>query len=139
MNLRILFGLLVLAGLSACDITTGPDQREPWLGSWQMTDRCSADTTDYEVFISRGSNLSDKIIIEGIGLYQTGFPVEGVVTGTLLVIPIQSFQISSVPNLRYEFSGIGNIDNGEITIDYDVLTLQDGYVFAVDGCRATGR
>lgn len=124
---------------STCDLQQGPDQRDPWVGAWIMTDRCSADTTEYELLITKGSNLGDEILLQGVGLYQTGFVVEGVVTGTRLVIPVQSFLISSVPNLRYEYSGTGNIDNTEITIDYDVVTLQDGYIIAVDECRATGR
>jgi hypothetical protein len=135
----LLFGLAVL-GLASCDLNSGPDQRDPWVGSWIMTDRCSADTSEYELLITRGSNLGDNIFLDGVGLYQVGVRLEAIVTGTRLVIPVQSYQISTFPNLRYEFSGSGSIDAGtEITISYTILTLQDDVVIDIDDCLATGR
>jgi len=135
----LLFSVALL-GLASCDLNSGPDQRDPWVGSWIMNDRCSADTSEYELLITRGSNLGDNIFLDGVGLYQVGVRLEAIVTGTRLVIPVQSYQISTFPNLRYEFSGSGSIDAGtEITISYTILTLQDDVVIDVDDCLATGR
>jgi len=137
-------GLLVAGifalGLASCDINSGPDLRDPWIGAWIMTDRCSADTSEYELLITRGSNLDDNIFLDGVGLYQVGVRLEAIVIGTRLVIPVQSYQISTFPNLRYEFSGSGSIDAGtEITISYTILTLQDDVIIDLDDCLATGR
>ena len=124
---------------SSCDTVNGPDERDPWLGVWELTDRCKSDTTIYNVTIVRGSNLNKKVYIEGIGLYRAGFRVEANITGERMVIPIQAFKISNVPEVFYEFSGGGSINaSGDITIDYTVLTLQAGVVFADDFCLATG-
>ncbi|MBI1193611.1 MAG: hypothetical protein GC205_10620 [Bacteroidetes bacterium] len=136
-------GLLVAAvfalGLASCELNSGPDMRDPWIGAWIMVDRCTADTSEYELLITRGSNLGDNIFLDGVGLYQVGVRLEAIVTGLRLVIPVQSYQISTFPNLRYEFSGSGSIDPGsKITISYTILTLQDDVIIDIDDCLASG-
>jgi hypothetical protein len=129
---------LTTALFSACDTSQSSAELAPWLGTWTFTDRCSADTSEYSLIITQGSVLRKTIFLEGIGLYQTGFRLEGLVTGNRLVIPIQAFRISSAPEVFYEFSGSGVLGSAGITIDYTVVTLQDGIVFDVDNCTATG-
>jgi hypothetical protein len=132
--------LALLLLVSACEINQGPKARDAFLGSWQMTDRCLADTQVYVLDIFEDSNFGDDIVLSGEGLYRIGFPIEAVVTGSRLVIPIQDLILSTIPDLRYEFTGTGSINSAgdRLTIDYDVLTLQDGYVIAVDQCIAIG-
>ena len=132
--------LVLLLLVSACEINQGPKARDVFIGSWQVTDRCQADTQDYVLDIFEDSSFGDDILLEGEGLYRIGFPIEAIVTGSRLVIPIQDLLLSTIPDLRYEFAGSGSInsDGDRLTIDYDVLTLQDGYVIAVDQCIAIG-
>ncbi len=137
--LTLLLLMALVAGLfSACDTAQSSAELARWLGSWSMTDRCTADTSEYPLIITQGSVLRKAIFLEGVGLYQTGFRLEGLVTGNRLVIPIQSFRISNVPEVFYEFSGSGVLGSSGLTIDYTVATVQDGIIFDVDVCTATG-
>jgi hypothetical protein len=137
--LPLLLAAIALVAAS-CEINNGPRNRDVFLGPWQVTDRCLADTQSYRLDIFEDGGFGEDISLEGDGLYRIGFPITATVTGARFVIPIQDVVISSVPDLRYEFTGSGSIssDGQTLTIDYDVLTLQDGFVIAADQCLLTG-
>ncbi len=126
--------------MASCDINNGPRDRDVFLGPWDVTDRCLADTQNYRLDIFEDGGFGEDISLEGDGLYRIGFVVDATVTGSRFVIPVQDAIISSVPDLRYEFSGSGSIssDGQELTIDYEVLTVQDGFVIDADQCLLKG-
>jgi hypothetical protein len=131
---------LALAALASCELNDGPRDRDVFLGPWDVTDRCLNDTQDYRLDIFEDGGFGEDISLEGDGLYRIGFVLEATVTGSRFVIPVQDAIISTVPDLRYEFAGSGSIssDGQELSIDYDVLTLQDGLIIDADQCRLTG-
>lgn len=113
----------------------GPDDRDNFVGTYAVTDQCSFDTTAYSIFIEKVGNQND-IEFLGDGLYNIGFIIGGIVTGTKLVIPIQQITISTTPNIYYEFTGQGALNGNELRVDYSVLTVQDGLVINQDSCLA---
>lgn len=131
---------LVAASMASCDLNDGPRDRDVFLGPWDVNDRCLNDTQDYRLDIFEDGGFGEDITLEGDGLYRIGFVVEATVTGSRFVIPIQDAIISSVPDLRYEFTGSGSIssDGQELTIDYEVLTVQEGLIIDADQCILTG-
>ena len=134
-TLSLLAATVLLLG--ACEITPdGPDPRDPFLGGYNAVDRCSADTIDYFVDIFKTNNTGETIWLGGMFAIPN-LELEAVVTGIRFVIPIQQYQIGSDPGLFYEFSGNGTLDNNEITIDYQVLTIQNGTVLSDNDCIAT--
>lgn len=129
--------LALLTVMTACKSgTQGPDERDKFLGTYAATDRCSFDTTAYEIIVEKVGS-GNKIQFNGDGLYDIGYIIEALVTGSKLVIPIQQINISSAPVIYYEFTGQGALDGNELVLDYSVLTVQDQVVINQDSCRTT--
>lgn len=127
----------VALAISSCDSgTPAPDQRDPFVGTYAATDQCSFDTTSYEIIVEK-VGTGNKIQFNGDGLYDIGYLIEALVTGSKIVIPIQQINISSAPVIYYEFTGQGALNGSELKIDYSVITVQDGLVINEDSCRTT--
>jgi len=114
----------------------GPDDRDQFLGTYAATDRCSFDTTSYVLIIEKVGS-ANEVQFEGDGLYDIGYIIKGLVTGSKLVIPIQQISISTTPPIHYEFTGQGALNGSELKLDYTVITVQDGLVINEDSCLTT--
>jgi hypothetical protein len=134
--------LFVLLAASASVFTAcksgpqGPDERDAFVGTYTATDACSFDTTTYTIVIEKVGS-GNKIHFSGDGLYDIGYLIEALVTGSKIVIPIQQIDISAAPVIYYEFTGQGALNNNELKVDYSVITVQDGLIISQDSCRTT--
>lgn len=133
----MLFLALLTFAFQACEVDNGPDDRDPFVDLYNVTDRCESDTIDYFIDIYKANKNGDEILIDGDGLFAIGKIVEAIVTGKKIVIPLQTFPIGSDPNLFYEFSGNGTLDGNVLTIAYKVLTVQGEIVLSDNDCIAT--
>lgn len=112
------------------------DVRDEYVGFYTVTDACDATISDYEIEVFKSTNYSD-IIFGFPGLYEAGMEVAGLVTGMKVIIPIQQFYVSSFPEIFYEFSGSGSLEDTILKIDYTVLTIQNGLIIDENNCIAT--
>jgi len=136
---KLLLATTVFAfGLVACDRNEIPDYdvRDEYVGMYDVTDACDAMLNDYTLEVYKGSSY-DEIVFGWPGLYEAGMDVTGIVTGMKVVIPIQQFTISTYPNIFYEFSGSASLEDSILTVDYTVLTVQDGLIIDEHNCIAT--
>ncbi|MFI5171469.1 MAG: hypothetical protein ACHQFW_03720 [Chitinophagales bacterium] len=136
---NFLLGLLITPVLfTACKRNEIPeyDVRDEYIGNYHVTDACDATLSDYEIPVYKSADYSD-IIFGFPGLYETGMEVAAIVTGMKIVIPIQDFYISSYPDIFYEFSGSGSLEDSVLTVDYTVLTIQNGLIIDENNCIAT--
>jgi hypothetical protein len=139
MTHNYLFAALALFSiiLQGCDGgPQAPDDRDKFLGTYAATDRCAFDTTAYTLIVEKVGS-GNRIQFNGDGLYNIGYLIEAIVTGTKLVIPIQQVEISSTPHIYYEFTGQGALNGNELKLDYSVITVQDALVINQDSCQTT--
>jgi hypothetical protein len=54
-----------------------------------------------------------------------------------IIIPIQQFYVSSYPEIFYEFSGSGSLEGNVLTVEYRVLTIQNGLIMDDVDCSAS--
>jgi hypothetical protein len=54
-----------------------------------------------------------------------------------VIIPLQQFYVSTYPEIFYEFSGSGSLEDNVLKIDYTVLTVQNGLIIDENNCIAT--
>ncbi len=111
------------------------DVRDEYVGFYKATDSCSSFTSDYELEIFK-ANAYDEIVFGFPGLYETGFDVDAIVTGMKIIIPIQRFNISAVPEIFYEFTGSGSLEDSLLIVDYNIVTVQDGLIIDQNSCTA---
>lgn len=112
-----------------------PDERDYYIGDYTVTDACDAMISDYDVSVFK-SDYSDEIVFGFPGLFEAGYDVSAIVTGMKIVIPIQDFTVSTFPDIFYEFSGSGSLEDTVLTVDYMVLTIQDGLIIDQHDCVA---
>ena len=130
---KLLLVLFVAAiAFSSCRREPNPVELQ-YAGQYDTEDQCLFDTTFYVVEIIV-PNYDNVLIIQGAGLYDTGFPIEAIATGNKLVIPVQSIEIG--PGVFYEFNGSGSYSGGRIIFEYTVRTVQDGFVTNENYCIA---
>ncbi len=138
---KILLGLMItpfVMVISSCDSNEIPeyDIRDEYVGWYHATDLCDVGTSDYELEIYK-FDYDDEIGFGFPGLYETGFDVHAIVTGMKIIIPIQQFYVSSYPEIFYEFSGSGSMEGNVLSIQYRVLTIQNGLIMDDVDCGAT--
>jgi hypothetical protein len=130
------FALATLAFVSCKDQGPYYDVRDEYIGDYYVEDTCDAFESDYNLTIFKEGN-DNEIVFGFPGLYETGYEVIALVTGMKITIPIQQFVISSFPvEVLYEFSGSGSLDGNVLTVDYQVLTIQNGLIFDDVDCTA---
>ena len=136
---KILLGLLItpfVIVFSSCeDNIPEYDVRDEYTGWYQVTDLCDVGESAYDLEIFKFDN-ADEIGFGFPGLYETGFEVHAIVTGMKIIIPIQDFYVSSYPEIFYEFSGSGSLEGNILTIEYRVLTVQNGLITDDVDCSA---
>lgn len=133
--LRFLPLALALVIVSSCkDRTPEYDVRDEYIGDYDVFDDCGSFTSDYSLTIYK-NNSQNEIIFGFPGLFRAGYEITGLVTGMKVVIPVQQFTIS--PDLYYEFSGSGSLNDTVLTIDYQVLTIQGTLIIDEVDCIAT--
>ena len=120
--IKIVFGLFLALKMISCTVEDDPlnptDDRDAFLGSWNVIESCSKDA--YTVNISADPSNSSQVIIENFWLI--GFnekPPYAIVAGTTITIPEQAICY----NASNIVSGSGNLDKGKIEWDY---TVNDG-------------
>lgn len=135
---KLLLGLFIAPFLfTACNKEVdGYDVRDEYVGDYKVTDACDAMFNDYDLSIYK-SDAPDEIYFGFPGLYETGMDVSAIVTGMKIVIPIQDFTVSTYPNIFYEFTGSGSLEDTVLTVDYTVLTIQDGLIIDEHNCIAS--
>ena len=133
--LRLIVVASVLVFASSCkDNEPYYDVRDEYIGDYDVFDDCGTFTSDYALTIFKYGN-ANEIIFGFPGLYEAGFEVTGLVTGMKVVIPVQQFSIA--PDLYYEFSGSGSLNDTVLTVDYQVLTIQGTLIIDDVDCIAT--
>ncbi len=136
---KILLGLCFTPlFFSSCERDEIPeyDVRDEYVGFYTVTDACDATLSDYTLEVYKSSNYSD-IMFGWPGLYEAGFEVAGIVTGMKVIIPLQQFYVSTFPEIFYEFSGSGSLEDSVLKIDYTVLIVQNGLIIDENNCIAT--
>jgi hypothetical protein len=123
--------------LLSCDRDEGYsyDVRDEYVGRYVVDDYCDVGVSDYELDIYK-SDYDDEITFGFPGLFEAGMDVQAIVTGMKIIIPVQQFYISSWPEIFYEFSGSGSLEDSLLIVDYQVLTVQNGLVVDDVDCRA---
>lgn len=111
------------------------DERDVYLGNYAVTDYCDNGVSDYSLSVIK-ADASDEIMFTFPGLFEAGMDVHAIVTGMKIIIPIQDFYVSSFPEIVYEFSGSGSLNDSLLRIDYQVLTIQDGLIIDDIDCSA---
>lgn len=121
----------------SCDDNEIPyyDVRDEYTGRYTVDDYCDVGVSDYELEVFK-SDYDDEITFGFPGLFEAGMDVNAIVTGMKIIIPVQQFTVSSWPEIFYEFSGSGSLEDSTLTIDYQVLTVQNGLVVDDVDCRA---
>ena len=134
------FLIVMIAGLglmSCQDDTPYYDVRDEYIGDYDVADDCDAFSSDYALTVFKEGN-DNEIIFGFPGLYETGYEVVALVTGMKITIPIQQFVVATWPaEVIYEFSGSGALDGDILTVDYQVLTIQNGLIYDDVDCIAT--
>ena len=136
---NILLGLLITPFLfTACERNEIPDYdvRDEYIGNYRVSDACDATLSDYDIPVYKSSNYDD-IIFGFPGIYETGMEISAIVTGMKIIIPIQQFYVSNYSDIFYEFSGSGSLEDSILTVDYTVLTIQNGLIIDENNCIAT--
>lgn len=136
---KFILGLCITPILfTACvkDVVPDYDVRDEYVGDYQVTDACDASFNNYDLTIFKANDY-DEIVFGWPGLYETGMEVHAIVTGMKAVIPLQDFYISDFPEIFYEFSGSASLEGDTLTVDYTVLTVQEGLIIDENNCRAT--
>lgn len=111
------------------------DVRDEYTGRYAVDDYCDVGVSDYELEVFK-SDYDDEITFGFPGLFEAGMDVNAIVTGMKIIIPVQQFIVSNWPEIYYEFSGSGSLEDSTLTIDYQVLTVQNGLVVDDVDCRA---
>jgi hypothetical protein len=100
--------------------------RKKFIGTFDMAEECSSGPTIYTVIIEPDPNNAEKIILNNI--YNTEFEVKATVDKDLFVI--EQTEFSSIGQI----SGTGKITNGDLRINYSIVTGPHK-----DDCVAQGR
>ncbi len=125
--------IIIVLGYSCHDNVPYYDVRDEYIGDYNVYDDCGAFTSDYSLTLFKYGN-SNEIIFGFPGLYEAGFEVTGLVTGMKVVIPVQQFSIA--PDVFYEFSGSGSLNDTVLTMAYQVLTIQGTLIIDEVDCIA---
>lgn len=114
----VVVALLMLANYSCTDDTNFldlPDDRDSFLGLWDVTDNCSK--SSYQVEIIRDQSNSSQVIIKNFGLIgQNEKAPYAIVAGNTIAIPTQL--ISNDESI--EVNGSGKLDKNKISWAYDI-------------------
>jgi hypothetical protein len=126
----LVLAILVSIALLSCtddDGLLGSEDRDAFLGTWNVIDSCSKDA--YSVNIIKDTTNSSQVIIENFWLI--GFDQKApyaIIAGTTISIP-QQFICDNNSN---KVSGSGKLDKKTITLNY---TVDDGA--DLWSCKAT--
>lgn len=112
------------------------DERDAYVGDYKVDDYCDTGISDYELTVLKSDYDHDEIYFSFPGLFEAGLEVHAIVTGMKVVVPLQQFYISSYPEIFYEFSGSGSLNDSIFTIDYQVLTVENGLIMDDIDCQA---
>lgn len=136
-KIYLIYATSTILFLAACEKEDAfyYDVRDAYVGHYTVDDYCDIGVADYQLDVYK-SNDYDDIVFGFPGLFEAGMDVSGIVTGMKVIIPIQQFYISSWPEIFYEFSGSGFLEDSIFTIDYQVLTIQNGLVIDDVDCHA---
>ncbi|MBC8045632.1 MAG: hypothetical protein H7Y00_02445 [Fimbriimonadaceae bacterium] len=123
--------------LISCDDDDAPyyDVRDEYAGRYGVDDYCDIGVSDYVLDIYK-SDYDDEIVFGFPGLFESGMDVYAIVTGMKIIIPIQQFHVSTFPDIFYEFSGSGSLEDSVLTVEYQVLTVQNGLITDDVDCSA---
>jgi hypothetical protein len=145
MNTLKLFSILALAGLllfSACNDDDFFDERDVFIGSYEVLESCKNDTvsTTLEI-VKHGGSRSNEVFIQGNPIFGLNHRMLGYINGSRITLPTQAFVIRDSPSLFYEFSGEGLLAGNEIRLDYQVFRVEE-LPFGIDErdlgtCRLT--
>ena len=120
--IKIVFGLFLALNLISCTVEDDPlnptDDRDAFLGSWNVIESCSKDA--YTVSITKDPSNSSQVIIENFGLIgYNEKPPYAIIAGSILTIPKQLV----CDDESLEVEGSGKLDKKTIELDY---TISDG-------------
>jgi len=120
--IKIVFGLFLALKLISCTVEDDPlnptDDRDAFLGSWNVIESCSKDA--YTVNISADPSNSSQVIIENFGLIgYNEKPPYAIIAGSTITIPKQLV----CDDESLEVAGSGKLDKKTIELDY---TISDG-------------
>ncbi|MEZ5012926.1 MAG: hypothetical protein R2794_01415 [Chitinophagales bacterium] len=133
----LLASAIVLFAACAKDDIPEYDVRDEYVGHYVVNDMCEIGTANYELDILYVDDYySDEIVFGFPGLFEAGMDVHAIVTGMKIIIPLQDFYISNYPDIFYEFSGSGSLEGNVLTINYRVLTIQNGLIMDDVSCSA---
>jgi hypothetical protein len=107
--------LLLMPGCTEDDIINPVDDRQAFLGTWNVNETCKKDA--YSVTIEADTSNSAQVIIKNFWLigYQEKAPY-AIVAGTYISIPKQFICNDN----STQVSGSGNLKNGNIEWTYSV-------------------
>jgi hypothetical protein len=121
-SINLLAGVFISIALFSCtsedDLLNPQEDRDAFIGSWNVTDSCSKDA--YSVNIIKDPSNSSQVIIENFWLigYNEKAPY-AIIAGTTMTIPQQNM----CNNDANEVSGNGKLEKKIIKLNY---TVNDG-------------
>jgi hypothetical protein len=119
---KIAFGLFFTLNLLSCTVEDDPlnpaDDRDAFLGNWNVIETCNKD--GYTVNITIDPSNSSQVIIENFALIgYNEKPPYAIIAGSTITIPKQLV----CDDESLEVAGSGKLDKETIKLDY---TLSDG-------------
>lgn len=117
--------LLIALLMSSCTDDNDPidlaDDRDAFIGNWNVTETCSKDA--YTVTITKDPGNSSQVLISNF--WHVPFCQDlayAIIAGKSMVLPQQSFCSNS-----FDVNGSGNLNKDKVTLNYTVSDGADEY------------
>ena len=111
---NVFLGLLLFISCLEEDTNDLLDDRDAFLGAWNVTESCNKDA--YSVQISKDPSNSSQVLINNFwNTGNCGNPVYGIVAGSSIYLPEQSFC-----NGAFKVDGSGDMIKEKINWSYSV-------------------
>ncbi len=109
---------------TAC--TPVEDVREPFLGNWNVRERCDVDGAfDYLLRIDKLGSNGNEVRLNNVDFYSLPYSPTALVSGSRIDLPTQKYFVRTVPELSYEFTGTGLLQGDSLTIHYTVYRWEE--------------
>ncbi len=111
---------------SSCTDTNYHDERDAFIGIYDVVETCATDTIiSILEIVKTGGRRSTQVFIEGAPIFGLNHRMLGYVNGSRITLPTQAYVIRESPSLAYEFSGEGLLIGNELRIDYQVFRVEE--------------
>lgn len=123
LNLGLFAGMMALLVVT---MTSCGNDRDKFLGVFNVNDACNSGNYTYQVTISESSSGGDAVLISNFGGYQPSITVSATISGDNITIPTQTVAGASI-------SGSGSLSGNILTMVTSVSINGN-----TENCTATG-